>query len=52
MTVVIEGSLFWNGWQYRENVTETLVRLELDPAHVNMVRVDNSSVLGGARLIL
>ncbi len=49
-TFVIEGSLFWKGWRYKENVG-VIVR-QLAPHHqVSFVFIEESGVLGAAKLI-
>ncbi len=50
-TFVIEGSLFWKGYRYKENVG-ILVR-QLVPEHqVSFVFIEESGVLGAAKLII
>lgn len=47
---VIEGSLFWKGWRYKENVSVTV--RQLTPQYqVSFVFVEESGVLGAAKLI-
>lgn len=47
---VIEGSLFWKGWRYKENVSVTV--RQLVPQHqVSFVFVEESGVLGAAKLL-
>lgn len=47
---VIEGSLFWKGWRYKENVGVT-VRQLVPQYQVSFVFVEESGVLGAAKLI-
>jgi hexokinase len=47
---VIEGSLFWKGWRYKENVGVT-VRQLAPQYQVSFVFVEESGVLGAAKLI-
>jgi hexokinase len=48
--VVVEGSLFWKGWRYKENVG--VITRQLVPHHqVSFVFVEESGVLGAAKLI-
>lgn len=47
---VIEGSLFWKGWRYKENVSVT-VRQLVPQYQVSFVFVEESGVLGAAKLI-
>ena len=49
-TVVIEGSLFWKGWRYKENVSVT-VRQLVPEYQVSFVFVEESGVLGAAKLL-
>lgn len=49
-TVVIEGSLFWKGWRYKENVSVTVRQLVPD-YQVSFVFIEESGVLGAAKLI-
>lgn len=49
-TVVIEGSLFWKGWRYKENVSVT-VRQLVPQYQVSFVFIEESGVLGAAKLI-
>jgi hexokinase len=46
---VIEGSLFWNGYLYKETVEETLK--QISPYQITFIHVENSSVMGAAKLI-
>lgn len=47
---IVEGSLFWKGYNYKETVEKTLK--ELSPQHtVTFVHIENSSVMGAAKLI-
>jgi len=47
---VIEGSLFWKGWRYKENVGIT-VRQLVPEYQISFVYVEESGVLGAAKLI-
>lgn len=49
VTFVMEGSLFWNGWQYREHV-ESYVKL-LTHHKVTFIRIEESGILGAAKLL-
>jgi hexokinase len=49
-TVVIEGSLFWKGWRYKENVSVT-VRQLVPEYQISFVFVEESGVLGAAKLL-
>jgi hexokinase len=47
---VVEGSLFWKGYHYKETVEETLKKLS-PKQQISFIHVENSSVLGAAKLI-
>ncbi len=47
---VIEGSLFWKGYLYKETVEETLKKISPD-YQITFIQVENSSVIGAAKLI-
>lgn len=49
-TFVIEGSLFWKGWRYKENIG-VIVRQLLPQYQASFVFVEESGVLGAAKLI-
>lgn len=50
LNFIIEGSLFWYGHNYHDYVLEHLARMDVDS--VILFRQENSSILGGARLLL
>ena len=47
---IIEGSLFWKGWRYKENVGVT-VRQLVPQRQISFVFIEESGVLGAAKLI-
>lgn len=47
---VIEGSLFWKGWRYKENVGVTVKQLA-PQYQVSFVFIEQSGILGAAKLI-
>lgn len=49
-TVIIEGSLFWKGWRYKENVGVT-VRQLVPQNQISFVYIEESGVLGAAKLL-
>lgn len=51
LLAVMQGSLFWNGPQYREMVAEELERLGVPAGAIAFERVDRADVLGAAKLI-
>lgn len=50
LTCVVEGSLFWKGWGYKEAVQEAVGKLA-PTRKIRFVHIENSSVLGAAKLI-
>ncbi len=50
LNALIEGSVFWKSWHFRENVIRTLVKLGIDEDRVSFVPIEDSSVLGAACL--
>lgn len=50
MTFIIEGSLFWRGWHYKDNVAY-FSRLLAPNYQVSFVFIDNSGILGAAKLV-
>ncbi len=52
LNVLIEGSLYWKGWQYRHNVMETLSSLGFSENSVYIDMIPRSHVVGGALLAL
>ena len=50
MVFNMEGSLFWKGNNYRETVEET-VRLLVPEYNVKFVEIENSAILGAAKLV-
>ncbi len=49
ITFVMQGSVFWQGYQYRETV-ETTVKL-LTKYKITFVSIDNADILGAAKLV-
>lgn len=52
LNVLIEGSLFWKGWKYRQHVSDALTSLGVMYQQFSIDHIDQSSVLGGALLAL
>lgn len=50
MVFVLEGSLFWKGWQYQKTVEETVKQL-IPQYRVTYVHLENSGILGAAKLV-
>jgi len=51
LTVIIEGSLYWKGWGFRDIVTGKLQELGVDEGAVSVVHIDESSTIGAAHLV-
>lgn len=49
ITCVMEGSLFWKGFEYKETVTEAVKKLT--NYTVDIVEIENSPILGAAKLV-
>jgi hypothetical protein len=50
ITVVMEGSFFWKDGIYHEQFSQSLK--ELSPEYtISVVKIENSSILGGAKLV-
>jgi hexokinase len=50
MTFVMQGSLFWEGYKYKEIVAKTVQ--ELVPEHeIKFVRIENAGILGAIKLL-
>lgn len=50
MTFVMEGSLFWKGYKYKEAVRETVKQL-VPQYKVEFIKIENSDILGAAKLL-
>ncbi|PSO43932.1 MAG: hypothetical protein BRC23_02505 [Parcubacteria group bacterium SW_4_49_11] len=50
-TFIMEGSLFWEGWKYRQTITRTLKLLDVPSSAIRFVYVPNSSLLGAGQLV-
>lgn len=50
LTAIMEGSLFWNGHNYRENVEKYVSELGVAPDGIRFVRDERSSIVGAALL--
>lgn len=51
-TFVIEGTLFWNGWNYKQMVYDCLEELGITLGLVRVIKIERSYLLGAARLLL
>lgn len=50
MNFVMEGSLFWKGYRYKETV-EKYVKKLASPFKVSFIRVENSAIIGASKLL-
>lgn len=50
--LVVEGGFYRHGYRYKAFVQHYLEALELKPTAVHFIHVENSSILGGAHLVL
>lgn len=51
LTLIMEGSLFWRGWQYKKIVEDYLEKLGVEKDKINFVKINQSGILGAAHLI-
>lgn len=51
LTFVMEGSLFWKGWNYRKMVEDYVERLEVPKGAIRFVQIENGAILGAAALV-
>jgi hexokinase len=51
LTAIMQGGLFWEGPNYRDMVTEELVRLGVPKEAMQFKQIEQSDVLGAAKLI-
>lgn len=51
MTFVMQGSLFWKGWEYEEKVSEYVEKLGVPKGAIRFVNIENSAVMGAAFLV-
>ncbi|NCO88682.1 hypothetical protein AUK04_05070 [Candidatus Roizmanbacteria bacterium CG2_30_33_16] len=51
LTFVMEGSIFWTGWNYKKMVEEHLVLLGIPQNTVRFIKIEHSNILGAAKLV-
>lgn len=51
LTFIMEGSLFWKGWQYKTWVVEYIEKLGVPHKEIKFIKIKNSRLLGAARLV-
>jgi len=49
MTFVMQGSLFWEGYHYKETIQQTLPLLT--PHSISFIKVEHADILGAAKLL-
>ncbi len=52
LSLVMEGSMFWNGWNYKNLVYDNLRDLDVTLNHLQVFKIERSYLLGAAELIL
>lgn len=52
LNLTIEGSLYWKGWMFRENVEKYLESLGVPRGAVNIRFIEESSIVGAAELVI
>lgn len=52
LNLVIEGSLFWEGWNYRDLVYKHLNSLDINLGQVQICKLEKSYLIGAGELIL
>lgn len=50
LTFIMQGSLFWKGYQYKQTI-QHYVHTLLPDYTINFIEVDNSDILGAAKLV-
>ncbi len=51
LKIVMEGSVFWDGWQYQRLVNNYLEKLDISKGSIEFIKINNSSLIGAAKLI-
>jgi hypothetical protein len=47
----MEGSVFWDGWNYQKFIYENLKKLGISQNSVKFIKINNSSLIGAAKLL-
>lgn len=50
-SLIGEGSLLWDGWQYFENIQKQLTKLGIPPGAIKIIHIKNSSINGAMGLL-
>lgn len=51
LTFVMEGSVFWQGWQYKSNVLKYLSLMGIKKQNISFIKIENSDLIGALKLI-
>lgn len=51
LTFVMEGSLYWEGWKYKDVVHDTLKDLGISEKMLKVIKVEKSNIMGAAGLV-
>lgn len=49
---ILEGSLFWNGWNYKKMVEKYLYLLDVPKNDIKFVQINQSGIIGAAQLLI
>jgi hexokinase len=52
LNIIMEGSLFWQGWRYKDFVFDYLLKLGVPYGRITIEKIEKSYILGAARLVL
>ncbi len=52
LNIIMEGSLFWNGWNYKNLVYDELAKLGITIGKLEIFKLERSYILGAAELII
>lgn len=52
LILITEGSLFWKGWKYQENVLEQIEKLNIPKNSINFKHIPDSSIKGASGLLI
>lgn len=48
---IMDGSLFWHGWHYKQNVEKYLRLLNVPKNSIKFIKIKNSEIIGASRLV-
>ena len=52
LTFAMEGSLFWNDWNYKKMVEKYLHLLDVPEHGIKFVQINQSGIIGAAQLLI